>query len=60
LNKEAFFMPLNCNFFSLEILDVYLDAMFEIVVIDVDDEYVPPPKKPKKVVAYVNCKFQKI
>jgi hypothetical protein len=32
--------------------------MFEIVVIDVDDECVPLPKNPKKVVANVNYKFQ--
>ncbi len=34
--------------------------MFEIVVIDVDDECVPLPKVPKNVVVNVNCKFQKI
>jgi hypothetical protein len=31
--------------------------MFDIVVINVDDEYVPPFKKPKKVVDDVNNKF---
>ncbi len=34
--------------------------MFEIVVIYVNDECVPLPRKPKKVVAYVHCNFQKI
>jgi hypothetical protein len=34
--------------------------MFETIVIDVDDECVPPPNKPKKVVVDVNHKFQKI
>jgi hypothetical protein len=34
--------------------------VLETVVIDVDDECVPFPKKPKKVVADVNCKFQEI
>jgi len=34
--------------------------MFETIVIDVDDECVPLPKTPKKVVVNVNCKFQKI
>ncbi len=34
--------------------------MLEIVVIDVDDECVPFPKKPKKFVIDVNCKFQEI
>jgi len=34
--------------------------MFETIVIDVDDECVPLPNKPKKVVADVNHKFQKI
>jgi hypothetical protein len=34
--------------------------MLETVVTDVDDECVPFPKKPKKVVANVNYKFQKI
>jgi len=40
---------------SLEIFDVDPNAMCEIVVIDVDDECVPLPKIPKKVVANVNC-----
>jgi len=34
--------------------------MLETIVINVDDECVPPPKIPKKVVANVNHKFQKI
>jgi hypothetical protein len=34
--------------------------MLETIVIDVDNECVPPPKKPKNVVVDVNCKFQKI
>jgi hypothetical protein len=34
--------------------------MLETIVIDVDNEYVSPPKKPKKVVVHVNCKFQEI
>ncbi len=34
--------------------------MLETIVIDVDNECVPPPKKPKKVVVDVNCKFQEI
>jgi hypothetical protein len=37
---------------SHEILDVDLDAM-----LDVDDECVLPPKKPKKVFANFNHKF---
>jgi hypothetical protein len=34
--------------------------MLETIVIDVDDECVPPPQIPKKVVVNVNHKFQKI
>jgi hypothetical protein len=34
--------------------------MLEIIVIDVDNECVPLPKKLEKVVANVNCKFQEI
>jgi hypothetical protein len=44
---------------SLEIIDVDPHAMFETIIIDVDDECVPLPKKPKKIVD-VNHKFQKI
>jgi hypothetical protein len=32
---------------SLEVFVLNLDALLETVVIDVDDECVPPPKKPK-------------
>jgi hypothetical protein len=48
--------------FALELQSSSLEifVMLEIIVISVDDEYVPFPKKPKKVVADVNCKFQKI
>ncbi len=35
---------------SLEIFDVNPNAMFEIVVIDADDECAPLPKVPKKVI----------
>jgi hypothetical protein len=41
---------------SLEIFVVNTDVMFDIVVINVDDECVIPFKKPIKVVD-VNCKF---
>ncbi len=58
VNKEAFFMPLNCIFFSPKIFYVYPNAMLEIIVRDVDNKCVTPPKKPKKVVVDVNCKFQ--
>jgi hypothetical protein len=34
--------------------------MFETIVINVNDECVPLPKKPKKVVVDVNHNFQKI
>ncbi len=42
---------------SLEIFVVNTNAMFDTVVINVDDECVLPFKKPKKVVANVNSKF---
>jgi hypothetical protein len=42
---------------SIEIFVVNIDVMFDIVVINVDDECVLPIKKPKRVVAYVNSKF---
>jgi hypothetical protein len=42
---------------SLEIFDVDPNAMFETTIIDVDDECVPLPIKPKKVVGDVNHKF---
>ncbi len=45
---------------SPKIFDVDPNAMLETIVIDVDNECVPPPKKPKNVVVDVNCKFQKI
>jgi hypothetical protein len=45
---------------SHEIFDVDLDAMLETIVINVDDECVPPPKKPQKVFANFSHKFQKI
>jgi len=34
--------------------------MLEIIVINVDTECVPLPKKLEKVVANVNCRFQEI
>jgi hypothetical protein len=34
--------------------------MLEILVINVDNEYVPSPKNSKKAVVDVNRKFQKI
>ncbi len=37
LNKKTFLMPLNCNFFSLEIFAIEPNAMLETVNIDVDD-----------------------
>jgi len=58
--QRNFLHALELQSFSLEIFDVNPNAMFETVVIDVDDEYVPLPKIPKKVVANVNYKFQKI
>jgi hypothetical protein len=45
---------------SHEIFDVDLDVMLATIVIDVDDECVPPPKKPKKVFVDFNHKFQKL
>ncbi len=42
---------------SLEIFVVDTYVMFDIVVINVDDECVPPFKKPKKVVVDVTYKF---
>jgi len=60
-NEQINFLhALELQFFSLEIFDVNPNANFEIVVINVDDECVPLPKIPKKVVVNVNCKFQKI
>jgi hypothetical protein len=34
--------------------------MLKIVIIHIDDECALAPKKPKKVVINVNCKFQEI
>ncbi len=34
--------------------------MLETITIDVDDEYIPFPRKTRKVVTNVNCKFQEI
>jgi hypothetical protein len=45
---------------SHEIFDVDLDVMLATIVIDVDDECVPPPKKPKKVFVDFNHKFQEL
>jgi hypothetical protein len=45
---------------SLEIFYVNPNAMFETIVIDVDDECDLLPQKPKKVVVDVNHKFLKI
>jgi hypothetical protein len=45
---------------SLEIFVVDTYVMFDIVVINVDDECVPPFKKPKKVVVDVTYKFWEI
>jgi hypothetical protein len=45
---------------SPHIFDIDINAMLQIVVIHVDDEFGPTPKKPKKVVIDVNCKFQEI
>jgi len=58
--QRNFIHALELQFFSLEIFDENPNAMFETVVIDVDDECVPLPKILKKVVVNVNCKFQKI
>jgi hypothetical protein len=52
-------MPIELQFFSLEIF-VDPNAMLETITIDVDDECVQPPKKTRKVVTIVNCKFQEI
>jgi hypothetical protein len=51
---------LELQFFSIEIFVVNPNAMLETFTIDVDDEYVPPPKKTRKVATNVNCKFQDI
>jgi len=59
-DQRNFLHALELQSSSLEIFDVNSNAMFEIVVIDVDDECVPLPKIPKKVVVNVNYKFQKI
>jgi len=53
--QRNFFHALELQSSSLEIFDVNSNAMFEIVVIDVDDECVPLPKIPKKV---VTCQLQ--
>jgi hypothetical protein len=45
---------------SHEIFDVDLDVMLVAIVIDVDDECVPPPKKPKKIFVDFNHKFQEL
>ncbi len=45
---------------SPKIFYVDPNVMLEIIVIDVDNECVPLPKKLEKVVANVNCKFQEI
>jgi len=37
-------MPIELQFFSLEIFVIDPNAMLEIVTIDVDDECFPPPK----------------
>jgi hypothetical protein len=58
--QKNFLHALELQSSSLEIFDVNPNAMFETVVIDVDDECVLLPEMPKKVVANVNCKFQKI
>jgi hypothetical protein len=58
-NKEIF-LTLELQSSSLEILVVDPNAMLEILVINVDNECVPSPKKSKKVVVDVNRKFQKI
>ncbi len=51
--QRNFLHAFELQYSSLEIFDINPNAMFEIVVIDVDDEYVPLPKIPKKVVANV-------
>jgi hypothetical protein len=51
-----FLHALKLQFFSLELFVVNPNAMLETIIIDVDDEFVPPSKKTKKV---VNCNFQK-
>jgi len=45
---------------SPKIFDINPDALLETTIIDIDDECVPPPKKPEKVVVDLNCKFQEI
>jgi hypothetical protein len=58
-SKKNFLHALELQSSSLEIFDVNPIAMFETVVIDVDDECVPFLEIPKKVVVNVNCEFQK-
>ncbi len=53
-------MPIELQFFSLEMFVVDPNAMLESITIDVDDECVRPPKKTIKVVTNVNYKFQEI
>ncbi len=45
--QRTFLHALELQYFPLEIFVVDLDAFLETIVIDVDDECVPPPKKPK-------------
>jgi hypothetical protein len=58
--QRNFLHAFKLQFFSLEIFVVDTDVMFDIVVINVDDECVPPFKKPKKVVVDVTYKFWEI
>jgi hypothetical protein len=48
------------HFFSPQIFDIDPNAMLEIIVINVDDEFSPTPKTHKKVVTDVDHKFQEI
>jgi hypothetical protein len=56
-SKETLLMTLNCILLHFKSL---IEAMLEIVVIDLDDEFILVPKTHKKVVTNVNYKFQEI
>ncbi len=58
--QKNFLHVLKLQSSSIEIFFVDLDTMLKTIVIDFDDECVPFPKKPKKVIANVNYKFQEI
>ncbi len=58
--QRNFLHALELQSFSLEIFDVNPNAMFETVVIDVDDEYVPLPKIPKKLLLMSIINFKRL